>query len=233
VKTDTVVKIESLSPLGDNHLELKAGKSPSAVTAPSGALLPSQPFIGLNDVTSQLNDLAPQAKELIANLNDRVVQLKGTIDRVDDLLNEQNRKNISASLAQIHGMLEEDRPMVRETLGNVKQATAKMSPLLDQLRKTTDQANQTISHVDAMIGENRQDIRAAVQKLRESLNTINSLTARLDQTLDVNSENIDEILDNMRHVSENLKEFTQTIKTHPSTLVRSSSAREHKPGDNR
>lgn len=233
VKTDTVVKIESLSPLGDNHLELKAGKSPSAVTAPSGTLLPSQPFIGLNDVTSQLNDLAPQAKELIANLNDRVVQLKGTIDRVDDLLNEQNRKNISASLAQIHGMLEEDRPMVRETLGNVKQASAKMSPLLDQLRKTTDQANQTISHVDAMIGENRQDIRAAVQKLRESLNTINSLTARLDQTLDVNSENIDEILDNMRHVSENLKEFTQTIKTHPSTLVRSSSAREHKPGDNR
>ena len=84
-----------------------------------------------------------------------------------------------------------------------------------------------------MIGENRQDIRAAVQKLRESLNTINSLTARLDQTLDVNSENIDEILDNMRHVSENLKEFTQTIKTHPSTLVRSSSPREHRPGDNR
>jgi phospholipid/cholesterol/gamma-HCH transport system substrate-binding protein len=230
VKTDSTVKIESLSPLGDNHLEMRAG-SPSAPTAPSGTLLPSKPYVGLNDITAQLNDLAPQAKELIANLNDRVVQLKQTIDRVDDVLNDQNRANISGSLAQIHGMLQEDRPMVKQTLTNVSRASEKMEPLLEQLRKTTDQANATIKHVDGMIGENREDIRAAVQKLRQSLNTISDLTARLDQTLDVNSENIDEILDNMRHVSENLKEFTNTIKTHPSTLVRSSSPREHRPGD--
>jgi phospholipid/cholesterol/gamma-HCH transport system substrate-binding protein len=232
VKTDSLMKIESLSPLGDNHLEMRAG-SPSAPVAPSGTLLPSKPYVGLNDITAQLNDLAPQAKELIVNLNERVVQLKQTIDRVDDLLNDRNRANISGSLAQLHGMLQEDRPILKQTLGNVNRASAKMEPLLDQLRKTTEQANATINHVDGLIGENREDIRAAVQKLRQSLATISSLTARLDQTLDVNSENIDEMLDNMRHVSENLKEFSNTIKTHPSTLVRSSNPREHRPGDKR
>ena len=54
---------------------------------------------------------------------------------------------------------------------------------------------------------------------------------KLDQTLDVNSENIDELLENLRHVSENLKQFTNTIKTRPYTLIRSSNPREHKPGE--
>ncbi len=57
------------------------------------------------------------------------------------------------------------------------------------------------------------------------------LTSHLNQTLDVNSENIDELLDNFRHVSENLKEFTATIKARPYTLIRSSNPREHKPGE--
>ena len=60
----------------------------------------------------------------------------------------------------------------------------------------------------------------AVIELRKSLTTVTDLTARLDQTLDVNSENIDELLENLRHVSQNLKEFTNTIKTRPYTLIR-------------
>jgi hypothetical protein len=60
---------------------------------------------------------------------------------------------------------------------------------------------------------------------------MNDFSARLDQTLDVNSENIDQILDNLRHVTENLKEFTETIKTRPYTLIRATNPREHKPGE--
>src|SRR5258706_374093 len=59
----------------------------------------------------------------------------------------------------------------------------------------------------------------------------NALTAQLNRTLDVNSENIDELLDNVRHVTENLKEFTATIKARPYTLIRASNPREHKPGE--
>ncbi len=67
--------------------------------------------------------------------------------------------------------------------------------------------------------------------LRQSLTTVTDLTGRLDQTLDVNSDNIDELLENLRHVSQNLKEFTNTIKTRPYTLIRSAAPREHKPGE--
>ena len=53
---------------------------------------------------------------------------------------------------------------------------------------------------------------------------------QLNQTLDVNSENIDQLLDNLLHVTENLKEFTETIKMRPYSLIRATAPREHKTG---
>jgi phospholipid/cholesterol/gamma-HCH transport system substrate-binding protein len=110
-------------------------------------------------------------------------------------------------------------------------ASNKLEPLLQDLRKTSAQANKALDHVDALVGENRADVRQAVVELRQSLATVVDLTSRLDQTLDVNSDNIDEILENLRHVSQNLKEFTNTIKVRPYTLIRSNNVREHKPGE--
>jgi ABC-type transporter Mla subunit MlaD len=107
----------------------------------------------------------------------------------------------------------------------------KLEPLLSDFRKTSEEANKAIDHIDSLIGENRADIRQAVAELRRTLTNMTDLTAHLNQTLDVNSENIDELLDNFRHVSENLKEFTNTIKSRPYTLIRSSNPREHKPGE--
>ena len=230
IKTDSHVGILSFSPLGDNHLEVKAG-SPSAPLAPNGAILPADQYVGFNDLTEQINKIAPQAQELMGNLNQRVKELSVTIARVNDLLNDQNRANISASVADLRGMLNEDRPLVKSTLGKVNSASDKIGPLMDDLKKTTNQANETLKKADAMLGENREDIRASVKKLRESLNTVNDITRRLDQTLDVNEEAIDELLMNLRDVSENLREFTDIIKTRPSELIRSTSPREHKPGE--
>jgi phospholipid/cholesterol/gamma-HCH transport system substrate-binding protein len=211
VKTDSSVKIMSMSPLGDNHLEIYPG-SAQAPKATSGALLPSQKYVDFNALTAQLNDLNPQVQELLHGLNDRASEVKETI-------------------ANARGMLEETRPQIKTTLHNVNAVSEKLQPLLEDFRKTSEQANQTLNHVDAMVGENRADVRQAVVELRRTLTNMTDATARLDQTLDVNSENIDELLDNMRHVTENLKEFTATIKTRPYTLIRASNPREHKTGE--
>ena len=230
IKTDSHVAILSFSPLGDNHLEVRAG-SPSAPRAPNGAVLPADQYVGFNELTEQINKVIPQAQDLMTNLNQRVKELSVTIERVNDVLNDENRANISGSLSQLHGMLKEDRPMVKSTLTNVNGASAKMSPLLDDLKRTSDQASETLKKLDAMIGENREDVRASVKKLRESLNNVSSITHRIDQTLDINTDTIDELLLNLRDVSENLREFTDIIKTRPSELIRSTSPHEHIPGE--
>ena len=229
VKTDSHVKIMSISPLGDNHLEILPGSERAALAA-QDAFLPSEPYIDFNALTQKINDIAPQAQQLLSTLNGRATELQQTLARVNDLLSNTNRANIAATLADTRGMIAENRPQVKSAVQNLNSATQKLQPLLDDLRKTSAQANEALGHVDSLIGENRQDIHQAILDLRRSLVTVNDLTGRLDQTVEVNSENIDELLDNLRHVSENLKEFTRTIKTKPYTLIRSSNPPEHKTG---
>jgi phospholipid/cholesterol/gamma-HCH transport system substrate-binding protein len=229
VKTDSRVAILSFSPLGDNHLDVRAG-SPNAAKAPDGALLPSDPYIGFNDLTAEINQLTPQARQLLDNLNDRVAQLKVTVDRVNDLLNDKNRQNISATISDLHGMIAENRPQIKTTIANVNAATQKLTPLLDQMQKTVEQADGTLKKVDGIVSDNKEDIRAAIIKLRESVENVSQLTAHLQVILDENDYNIDELLNNLREVSENLKEFTDTIKTRPSSLIRPGGPRDRNVG---
>jgi len=230
VKSDSHVRIMSLSPLGDNHMEIVPG-SEKALLAAAGTILPSDPYVDFNALTAKINEIAPEAQQLLKTLNDRANELKVTVARVNDLLSDSNRSNLAGTLADARGMLAENRGSVKSTVQNLSSATKKLEPLLQDLQKTSAQANETLDHVDSLIGENRADVRQAVKDLRASLATVNSLTGRLDQTLDVNSDNIDELLENLRHVTQNLKEFTNTIKTRPYTLIRSTNPREHKPGE--
>jgi len=232
VKTDSRVRIMSMSPLGDNHLEVYPG-SARAAAAPVGTILPADAYVDFNALTERISDLAPDAQRLLGTLNDRATELKVTVDRVNDLLNAQNRSNLSATLANTRGMIEENRPAIRSTLQHVNELTPQVGALIQDLRKTSSQANQALEHIDSTLGENRADLRKSVAELRQSLGTISDLTGRLDQTLDVNAENIDELLENLRHVTENLKELTETVKTRPYTLIRASNPRQHKPGEQR
>ena len=230
VKTDSHVKIMSISPLGDNHLEVLPGGAQTAL-APPGFLLPSDTYLDFNVLTAQINDLAPQAKLLIQSLNDRAADLKVTVDRVNELLSAENRANLSATLAGTRGVIEENRPQIKSTIQHLDSVSQKLEPLLQDLHKDSEEADQALTHLDAVLGENSADVRQSVMELRKSLTTLTDITGRLDQTLDVNTENIDELLDNFRRVSQNLKEFTNTIKRRPYTLIRATNPPDHKPGE--
>src|SRR6266850_5256909 len=108
VKMDSHVKIMSLSPLGDNHLELVPG-SEKAALAPAGTVLPAEPYIDFNALTAKINDIAPQAQQLLRTLNDRAAELRVTVDRINDLMSDQNRANLAGTLADTRGMIAENR----------------------------------------------------------------------------------------------------------------------------
>ncbi len=229
VKTDSTAEITSVSPLGDNFLGIVPG-SLDAPRAPKGAALKSKEYSSLADVADMITQLEPNANNLLVNLNDRVVTLKVTLDRVNDLLNDENRKNISGTMADMHGMLAENRANIHSTLNNVNASTAKLDPLIDDFRKTAQQANDTLAHIDATIGEDRPDLHKAVADLRQSLEQAVNITGQLSSTLNTNTENLDEIIDNLRHITENMNEFTETIKTRPYTLIRASGLPAREPG---
>ena len=230
VKTDSRVRIYTPSALGENTLEIRAGGK-DAPAAKSGDRLPSEPYFGFGELSETLGQLRPKVEELLNQLNSRVVELKETIARVNDLVNEKNRANVQASLDQVRGMLEENRPNLKKTLANVEGASQKIAPLLEDFKKTVADANRAINNIDTVITDNRADVRESVKQLKATLASANELTDQLNRTLVTNSDNIDEMLENIRLTTQNLKQFTDTIKARPASLIRSPVPPERKPGD--
>ena len=229
VKVDSLARIASVSALGENFLEILAGKAQSPL-AKSGATLPSKEPFGIGDVADMLNTMGPQVQDLIGNLNKRVNELETTIARTNDLLNDDNRAHVSASLKNLDGMLAEDRPQLKSTLANLDKTTAKLGPTVDQFNETAKQAEATLKRVDDLLGENRKDLHESIVQLRKTLEDASALVNQLNRTTTANTENIDETLDNIRLATENLREFTDTIRQQPSALIRTSQPPEHKPG---
>jgi phospholipid/cholesterol/gamma-HCH transport system substrate-binding protein len=230
VKSDSKATIASTTPLAENFLEIEPGTA-SGPQAPAGSTLPSKDFTSLDDLKDEIASLGPGANQLLMNLNQRVVELKVTIDRVNDLLGARNRADISASLDNVRGMLEENRPAIRSSLKNINEATAKLGPLIDDFHKTSAQADDALKNLDQVLAENRPDLRQSIATLRTTLSSAHSLVDQLNSMLNANSENLDETLDNLRQITENLVEFTDAIKTRPYTLLRASAPKPHEPGE--
>ena len=229
VKTDSIATISSNSPLSDNFLGIVPG-SKGAQRAPSGSTLKSDEYVGFGELEAEIAELGPEAKKLLTNLNQRVTELQVTVARVNDVLNDRNRENLSASLGNVRGVLDENRKPLHSTITNFDEASAKIAPLLDDLKKTNADAQKTINTLEGTISENRSDLRQSVADLRRVLETANNVTDQLDRTLNANGENIDDILNNFRQASQNLRQFTETLKQRPYTLLRSSLPPPHLPG---
>ena len=230
VKADSVAKISTLGALSDNYLEIGTGTKGGQLAAP-GSELKSVETLGIGDLGDMIGNLTPVANQVMQTLNQRLTEMQVTIARVNDLLNDKNRQNIGNSLGNLNGMLAEDRPKISGSLTNVQAASARLIPLLDDLKATMNQANDTLSHVDSLVVENRQDIRTIIVELKGTMLNAQALIEQLKNTTDNNTDNIDQIIENIRVTTENMKELTDSLKTNPAVLIRGNNGKDRKPGD--
>ena len=230
VKTDSVAKITSLGALDENYVELGTGTKAASLAAP-GSEVKGAETVGIGAIGDMVGNLAPVAQEVLQNLNRRLTEIQVTLNRVNDLLNDKNRANVSNGLGNLNSMLAEDRPKVSASLTNMQAASAKIVPLLDDLKTTTNQANLVLSHMDPLVVENRQDIHTVVVELKQTLLTASSLMDQLKNTADFNADNIDEMLVDLRVTTDNIKQLTDTVKARPSMLLRGNTVTDRQPGD--
>lgn len=230
VKTDSIATIAALGALSDNFVEIGTGTKDAAL-APPGSELKSAESMQLSDLGDLIGGLAPVANQALQSLNQDLVLLQTTENRVNDLLNDQNRAAVGASLGNLSAMLSDSRPKVSASLANVQAATAQLPPILDNLKTTMGQANSVLSHLDSMLVENHEDIRTIVIELRETLATASVLTEQLKNTATSNSDNLDQTLENLRVTTENIRQLTDSLKDNPSVLIRGERLKDRKPGD--
>ncbi len=230
VKTDSIASISALGALSDNFVEIGTGTKNAPLAAP-GSELKSVETVGIGDLGDMIGSLAPVVNQALQNLNQDLVLLQTTETRVNDLLNDQNRAAVGASLENLSSMLSDSRPKVSASLANVQTATAQIPPILDNLNTTMNQANGVLSHIDSMLVENHDDIRNIVIELRETLATAEVLTEQLKNTATSNSDNLDQTLENLRVTTENIRQLTDSLKNNPSVLIRGEHLKDRKPGD--
>ncbi len=250
VKTDSIAKITTLGPLTDNYIEITTGTE-RAPLLPKGAEIPSAEMFGLPQMGEAVQAMLPEVQRTILKVNTNLEGLQVTLTRANDLLNDRNRSVIAHSLANADQLLSETRPKVNASLdnlnhlltdaqpkvsaslSNVQELTSKLSPLLDDIKKVSTRADDTLAHVDAALLENRADIRFSVTSLRDALAKSTVLLDHLNQAMDQNSDNIDELLENIRISTENLKSLTETLRSKPASLIRGIRVEDRIPGGGR
>ncbi len=248
IKVDSVAKITTLGALGDNYIEVSTGTENSPLL-PSGAVLKSEEAFGLGQLGELFDSLMPDVKAALSKMTEDLDGLQTTITRANDLLNDKNRANLGATLDSVHSLLADTRPRVATTLDNlnglltdtrpqlaatltdVRGVIAKLTPVLDDLKVTTTKANDLLTHVDAVMVENRADIRTSVIGLRDTLAKSQVLLDQLNTLLDTNSPNIDATLDNLRLATENIRGLTENLERNPSVLIRGVKVPDRRPGD--
>jgi phospholipid/cholesterol/gamma-HCH transport system substrate-binding protein len=229
VKTDSVATIAALGALSDNFVEIGTGTKDSAL-APPGSELKSAESMQLSDLGDLIGGLAPVANQALQSLNQDLVLLQTTENRVNDLLNDSNRAAVGASLGNLSAMLSDSRPKVAASLTNVQTATGQLPPILDNLKTTMGSANTVLTHIDSILVENHEDIRNIVVELRETLATASILTEQLKNTATSNSDNLDQTLENLRVTTENIRQLTESLKNNPTVLIRGEHLKDRKPG---
>ncbi|NIA31867.1 MAG: MCE family protein [Actinobacteria bacterium] len=206
IRQDSKAFITTIGIMGAYYLEVTAG-SPDAPRIPSGGLIPSNDVPGFAQMSGPAASATEQLSELLARLN--------------DVLNDDNRKNISDMIAAFNHMAE----VTADSMGLV-------FTHLDKLSKELEQMTVTISTMlvqkDSSITGSLTALENTLKQSEELMSKLNSAFDEMDYTVVQNRDAYNEIVKNMSAISRNLQDFTQSIKEQPWSLVRKSAPPERK-----
>jgi phospholipid/cholesterol/gamma-HCH transport system substrate-binding protein len=248
IKTDSVARLSTLGLLSDYYIEISTG-TPEAARAAPDSVLRSVEASGLASIGDTLDSLVPQIhsaldkltlnldglQTLVTRANDvfndaNRANIGQAIARANDLLNDNNRSNVADSLHNVNQLLAETRPKISAGLDHINDATEHLTPLLEDVRKTSERAEQTLANLDSLLTEDRPDLKASMAELREVLETSKATVDQLRLILNQNTVNIYEILENVRASTSNIRSVTETVKRSPASLIRGVRVDDRKPG---
>ena len=168
------------------------------------------PIIPVRDVGfAALLSSAPKIMERLASL----------LDQANELMGEENRASISRSL------------------GNVESLTGSLAESRDSIAALPAELNRTLTDMQAMIGQLQQlvgqiqpDINSTLGNLNRSSENLASLTARLDNWMKDNEENLGRFVDDglgeapalitgTRQTLRELQKLVAELQDDPSQLI--------------
>lgn len=204
VRVDSRAYMTTIGIMGSAYIEITAG-TPTSERLEPGDLIQSEDVTGFAQMTG-----------VASNAIDEMTML---LRRMNDLLNEHNRKRISnmiTSLDEIAGYTEQSLQM---TLDN-------MNTLISQVNELVKSAEHIVAKNDTSLSNSVAKLEVLLDAGYSTMTGVEEMVSKVDDTIFANQQQVNQIINNLNSTVENLNDFSQTIKQQPSSVIRKSAAAE-------
>ena len=181
IREDSVASIESQGLTGGTYVEISGGTAASPLLVTKSG----QRYPVIRAKQSTLQQLEQSAPEVVARLNIAVT-------RLNDLLNDKNRKALSdvltnlstatAAIAKRSQDIEETIQNTNQATRDLRQAAAALKPTLDETNRTIRKFGKTADDADAFIkGESMTQLTDLVVEMRRLVARLTRLSDQLNR----------------------------------------------------
>jgi len=180
------------------------------------------------DVRKGLPEIISKLKTASANLADVSESVKGTVKRIDTMLDE-NREDLKATVANARAVTEAARKKADGILDNLNDATAKLKDTSTKIGAIVDEnrpdIRETITHAKSVMAKaysNADDIlsnvKAASDGLKAGIEDFKVVAANAKAIVETNRTRIARTMQSFHETSDHLKALAKEVRRAPWRL---------------
>jgi len=180
------------------------------------------------DVREGLPEIIGKLKTTSANLADVSESVKGTVKRIDTVLDE-NREDLKATIANTRQITENAKKKADEVLDNLKDATAKLKDtstkigaIVDEnrpdIRETITHAKSVMAKADSSADDILSNVKAASAGLKAGIEDFKVVAANAKAIVETNRTRIARTMQNFHDTSDHLKALAKEVRRAPWRL---------------
>ena len=180
------------------------------------------------DVRKQLPDILAKVKTTSANLVEVSEKAKGTIKRVDAVLDD-NRENLKATVANARDLTAAAKKEAATILKNLTDTTAKLKEtatkvgeIVDEnrtdIRETITRAKSVMAKADSSAGEILANVKTASASLKAGIEDFKVVAANAKAIVETNRKRIARTMQNFHETSDHLKALAKEVRRAPWRL---------------
>jgi phospholipid/cholesterol/gamma-HCH transport system substrate-binding protein len=223
VNAKCVAEIGSVSLMSSPALAISTGSNEAPRLA-TGAVVPSQETMSLDELQRKLGVLADSAQATLTTVGTDVNNLTGDgrqlLANLNDITGTTNRKHIANVISNTDTMIADLSPQLKQISGQALKLTKDADGLVAKMGPAIDNANATISNANQTITAFRGPGQADLAELQKTLVETRGLIGDLQVVIRANAQNTTYTIENLRMITDNLNDLTESVKERPWSLVR-------------
>jgi phospholipid/cholesterol/gamma-HCH transport system substrate-binding protein len=211
IPKNSVAELISVDFMGSKAIGLKLGKGKEVLQ--NGDTLQSDFELSmLEDFSEQILPIKDKAEHLMMTMDTAVVKLTITLESLNDMFTDQNKRNLSMALANLKNTLEGFNELSKTLNSTVKN---KINPTMDNFSQLADSLkaldlNTTLTKAQLAL----DNMSAVMEKMNKGEGTMGKLM------------NNDSLYNNLNGASKEMEELLEDIKLHPKRYFRILSKKE-------